>query len=91
VAAAGIAAARDRASVRAQRDELADTGPVAVWDAEIESTRALARLIAARFPPLDASSPAIPDAAYPRAPCPRYPWRWAGNRLIAGGEIADPR
>jgi aminoglycoside phosphotransferase (APT) family kinase protein len=34
---------------------------------------------------------AIPDAAYPGAPCARFPWPWFGSRLIAGREIAAAR
>jgi aminoglycoside phosphotransferase (APT) family kinase protein len=33
----------------------------------------------------------IPDAAYPGAPCARFPWPWFGSRLIAGREIAAAR
>jgi hypothetical protein len=31
---------------------------------------------------------AIPDAAYPGAPSPLFPWPWFGSRVIAGREIA---
>lgn len=31
----------------------------------------------------------IPDAAYPGAPSPLFPWPWFGSRAIAGREIAE--
>jgi aminoglycoside phosphotransferase (APT) family kinase protein len=53
--------------------------------AGIEREIALLPALAPRLPL------AIPDAAYPAAPCARFPWPWFGSRLIAGREIAAAR
>jgi aminoglycoside phosphotransferase (APT) family kinase protein len=34
---------------------------------------------------------AIPDAAYPGAPSPRFPWPWFGSRVIGGREVSERR
>ena len=67
-------ATADDVAFRFPRREVAVAG--------VEREIALLPLLAPRLPL------AIPDAAYPGAPCERFAWPWFGSRLIAGREVA---